>query len=241
MLLESWEEIQVVGDTGDEAEAVSLVQNEQPQIVLLELDFKSQPTTGLDLLSKLLSASKARIIIVTHLQGAELHHSAIQHGARGLVLKEHSPEQLRKAILKVHAGEVWLDERLTTSIITLVAMSSRHHTAGPQEGKGFAQLSPRESQLARLVGEGLSNKEIANRLFISETTVRHHLTSIFRKLDMTNRLELIIYLLRPEATSKLPAPSTSRHNSVRDLHGVPRSDQSREVSLKRTRRPTLQT
>jgi DNA-binding NarL/FixJ family response regulator len=135
----------------------------------------------------------------------DLHHAAIQAGARGLVLKEHSPEQLRNAILKVHAGEVWLDDRLTTSIITKIAQSSR---AGPlEQPRKSERLTKRESELANLAGTGLSNKEIAKRLFISETTVRHHLTSIFRKLGVANRVALVIELLGKQAMSKPPAPS----------------------------------
>jgi two-component system, NarL family, nitrate/nitrite response regulator NarL len=212
MMLESWEQFKVVGDTGNETEALALVENEKPDIVVMELDFKLGERKGLELLSKLLSSTSPRIIVLTHLQDVDLHHRAIQCGARGLVLKEHSPEQLRSAILKVNAGEVWLDDTLTTSIITRIAQSSRHG-AVQAEPAGLEALSRRESQLAQLAADGLSNREIAARLYISETTVRHHLTSIFRKLNLANRLELIIYVLRPKIARKVPSASTSDHVS----------------------------
>lgn len=236
MLLDSWQEIQVVGDTGDEREAVAVAQREAPHVILLELDFKSGVATGLDLISKLQTASKARIIVVTQLHAAELHHSAIERGARGLVLKEHSPEQLRNAILKVHAGEVWLDDKVITSLVTIVARSSRRRADAVDDSTGLAKLSPRESQLAHLAGEGLSNKEIARRLFISETTVRHHLTSIFRKLGVVNRLELIIHLLRPETGSEPSRPDTAR-NAPRPLsEGTFHKDEPRQAFLKHAAR-----
>jgi two-component system, NarL family, nitrate/nitrite response regulator NarL len=232
MLLDSWKEIAVVGDTGDASEVLTMIQRERPQIVLMELEFKSGAATGLDLLPKLVSAGQARVIVFTHLQDVALHHSAIQRGARGLMLTQHSPEQLRNAILKVHAGEVWFDDKLITSIVTMVAKSSRHLTGTGDKGKGAARLTPRENEVSQLVGEGLSNKEIAKRLFISETTVRHHLTSIFAKLDITNRLELIIHLLRPE-TGKPPAPSIPRRNPMPHVDAFTHSGESRRELLKR--------
>jgi two-component system nitrate/nitrite response regulator NarL len=219
MLIESWEQMKVVGDTGDEVEALALAKMEDLDVILIELDFKAG-RGDLDLLTKMLSASNARVIVLTHLQDIELHHLAIRSGARGLVLKEHSPEQLRSAILKVHSGEVWLDSKLTTSIITRMARSNRLAQDG-KESATFTLLSPREQELAWLAGDGLSNKEIAERLFISDTTVRHHMTSVFRKLGVANRLELIISLLRPTA-KKPPAPSMSR--DISDKHNSSQTD-----------------
>jgi two-component system nitrate/nitrite response regulator NarL len=211
LLIESWGTMKVVGDTGNQAEALSLAERENPHIILVEIDFKGDVNGGLAFLPKLLSLSKSRVIVMTHLQDVELHHRAIHYGARGLVLKDHSPEQLRNAILRVNDGEAWLDNKLTTSIITKMAQANRLTRDG-KESVGIASLSPRESELARLVGNGWSNREVAGRLYISETTVRHHLTSIFRKLHLTNRLELIIYLLRP-GTTKPPAGRISQRTS----------------------------
>lgn len=218
MLIESWGTMKVVGDTGNQAEALSLAEKENPNIILVEIDFKGDVNGGLAILPKLLSSSKSRVIVVTHLQDVELHHRAIHYGARGLVLKDHSPEQLRNAILKVNDGEAWLDNKLTTSIITRMAQVNRLTRDG--EGSvGIASLTRRESELARLVGNGWSNKEVAGRLYISETTVRHHLTSIFKKLHLTNRLELIIYLLRV-GTTKHPVGKISHRTSQLD-NGLP--------------------
>ncbi|MEW5976907.1 MAG: response regulator transcription factor [Acidobacteriota bacterium] len=204
LLIESWG-VRVVGDTGNDVQAVALAKENRPDVIVMELDLRMD-RSGLDLMSELLRVSNARILILTQTLDVELHHLAIRYGARGLVLKDHHPEQLRSAILKVSMGEVWLDDRLTTSIITRLAQSNRGSHDNKQVGE-LNRLSTRERELARLAGDGLSNKEIASRLFISETTVRHHLTSVFRKLGIANRLELIILTLRPGG--KKPAASST--------------------------------
>ena len=248
MLIESWGTMKVVGETGNQREALSLVKGENPHIILVEIDFNGDVNGGLALLPELLSLSKSRVIVMTHLQDVELHHRAIHYGARGLVLKDHSPEQLRNAILMVNAGEAWLDNKLTTSIISKMAQANRL-TKDDKKLVGIASLSPRESELARLVGNGWSNRKIAGRLYISETTVRHHLTSIYRKLHLTNRLELIIYLLRPamtkprvgrflQKTSRLGKNISVKTNSerqgdelIRDPRDKHKQDQSRKPIL----------
>jgi two-component system nitrate/nitrite response regulator NarL len=113
-------------------------------------------------------------------------------GAMGVVLKEHAAEVLIKAINKVHQGEVWLDRSMMGTVLDEM-------TQAPEidpEGARIASLSDREREVIALIAEGLKNKQIAQRLFISETTVTHHLSSIFSKLDVSDRLELIIYAFR---------------------------------------------
>ncbi len=206
LLIESWEEMRVIGDTGDESEALVLAR--QADIILVELDYRLGKS-ALSLLNKLTATSKAPVIMLTHLQDVDLHHLALRFGARGLVLKDRSPEQFRRAILEVYRGEVWLDDRLTTSIITRMAQPNR---VSPQEQRSasLTLLSSREREVARLAGDGLSNKDIATRLFISETTVRHHMTAVFRKLRVASRLELVISLLRP-ASKKASFSETFRN------------------------------
>jgi len=99
---------------------------------------------------------------------------------------------LLKAIERVHAGEVWLDRFLTSNLI--VDLRRSHKPSKKQEEESaISKLTDREREVIALVGEGLKNKQIADRLFISEITVRHHLTSIFEKLKVSDRLELLIF------------------------------------------------
>jgi two-component system nitrate/nitrite response regulator NarL len=111
----------------------------------------------------------------------------------GLVLKEKAPDELFKAIEKVYAGEVWLDRSLTALVLSKIVRSNGTKKIEPETDK-IALLTEREREVVTLVSEGLGNKGIAERLFISPTTVRHHLTSIFRKIEVSNRFELIILL-----------------------------------------------
>jgi DNA-binding NarL/FixJ family response regulator len=109
------------------------------------------------------------------------------------VLKNEGPEVLIKAIRKVFAGEVWLDR--TNSAAVLVRIARRQHTEDIDAAK-IATLTRREHEIITLVGEGLKNGAIAQRLFVSEATVRNHLTSILDKLSLSDRFELADYAFR---------------------------------------------
>jgi DNA-binding NarL/FixJ family response regulator len=113
----------------------------------------------------------------------------------GLVFKEKAADVVIRAIERVHAGEVWFDRTLIGNVLTEPSRASATKKLDPEADK-IIRLTEREREIAALIGEGLKNKQIANRLFISETTVRHHLMSVFDKLGVTDRLELIIYAYR---------------------------------------------
>jgi DNA-binding NarL/FixJ family response regulator len=195
MLIESWPGMQMVGEAGDSAGALTITAREKPDIILLDLDL-GYGNSGLDILPELLSSvGQGRIIILTGVRDSEVHHHAVRLGAMGLVLKEKAAEDLRKAIEKVHDGEVWFDRSLTASIFTRMSRANEAKKSDMEATK-IASLTDREREVATLVGEGLKNKEIGERLFISETTVRHHLSSVFSKLEVSNRFELIIFLYR---------------------------------------------
>jgi len=191
LLIESRPGLKVVGEAGNRAEALAIAAQERPDIILLDLDLGRD--SGLDFLPELLLAAKeARVIILTGVRDLEAHRRAVSLGAMGVVPKEKAADVLIKAFEKVHAGEVWLDRSM---IATVLAERSRPKKVDPEAAK-IAALSPREREVVALVGQGIKNKQIATRLFISETTVRHHLTSIFSKLDLSDRFELIIYAYR---------------------------------------------
>jgi len=190
LLIESRPGLVVVGEATNQADALALAAREQPNLILLDLDLGAE--NGLDLLPELLAvAGDARVLILTGVRDVEEHRKAIRQGVRGLVLKEQAPNLLLTAIEKVHSGEIWLDRTLMASVLSeMVAERTRPATA---EAISIATLTERERDVIALVGEGLKNKQIANRLSITETTVRHHLTSIFAKLGVHSRLELVIF------------------------------------------------
>jgi DNA-binding NarL/FixJ family response regulator len=194
LLIGNQPEMKMIGETGDRAEALSLAASEQPNIILLDLDLGD--ANGLDLIPELTAAAaQARIIILTGVRDAELHQSAVRLGAMGVVLKSKAAEVLIKAISKVYAGEVWLDSTTTAKLLGELSRPRPKQPADPEAAK-IATLTKREREIIPLVGEGLKNKQIADRLFISETTVRHHLASIFDKLGVSDRFGLIILAYR---------------------------------------------
>jgi len=193
MAIEHHPGLAIVGEASNRAEALQAIAA-QPDIVLLDLDLDDD--NGLDLLPELLAAAPAtRVILLTGLRDPEIHRRAILGGAMGLVLKKHAIETMIKAIEKVHAGEVWLDRAMIASIL-----NDRGRPSLPQElpsgATQIAKLTPREREIVGLIGEGLKNKQIADRLFISEATVRHHLTAIFAKFGVADRFELVMYAYR---------------------------------------------
>jgi two-component system, NarL family, nitrate/nitrite response regulator NarL len=191
-LIESWPGMTLVGETGDRADALALAARVSPDLILLDFDL-SCSSCVLEFLPELSAASnKSRLLILTANGDRRSHQCAVRFGAVGLVQKDKAPEELRKAIEKVSAGEVWLDRSLTASVISQMSRNGEDNHCDAARAR-MASLSEREREAFLLVGDGLKNKEIAKRLFISETTVRHHLTSIFNKLDLANRLELIIF------------------------------------------------
>ena len=190
ILLESQKRLAVVGEAGNLDEALAVIKREQPDIILLDLDLNG--VSGIDLLPELLGAAdKARVIIVTGMRDAEQHRQAIHRGAMGLVLKDRSPDEIYKAILKVHEGEVWLD-RSTIGKVLSERSGGRTKEADPEAPK-IAALTKQERAVIVLLSEGLKNRQIADRLFISEKTATHHLSHIYRKLEVSDRLELYIY------------------------------------------------
>jgi len=188
MVIENRPDMAVVGEAGNRKEALEATAKEQPDIILLDLDLGGE--TSLDLLRELgKSAKQARVIILTGVRDPSLHKRALLMGAMGLVMKDHAAEVLLKAIERVHAGEAWVDHAMTASLLRQPALARR------QEGKGV-ELTGRELEIVSLASAGLKNAQIAARLFISEATVRNHLTSVLAKLQLADRFELALYCYR---------------------------------------------
>ena len=186
--------LQVVGEVSNGRDALASLQAHSPDIVLLDLDLGEE--NGLDLLPRLLEADPPpRVIVLTGLRDQQTHQRAVSLGALGIVNKENAQEVILSAIARVHAGEAFLDPKLTASLLAQLTGSQSQKQADPEAAK-IASLSKRELEVVKLVGEGLKSKEIAGKLFISEITVRHHLTSIFAKLDVSDRVELMLYAYR---------------------------------------------
>ena len=204
MLIDQNPAMKVIGLAGNRSEALVLAAREQPDLIVLDILLGDED--GLTILPELREVAKdARVLVLTGLRGSENQRRAMLAGAMGIVLKEHAAEVLLKAINKVHQGEVWLDRSLMGSVLDEMTQAPE---ADPQEAK-IASLTDREREVIALIAEGLKNKQIGERLFISETTVTHHLSSIFSKLEVSDRLELVIYAFAHKLAT-VPRPLSSR-------------------------------
>lgn len=207
MLLESqgWT---VVGEAGNCAEALALLANVQPNLILLDLDLGVE--NGADFIPELLAAaSEARVLVLTGVLDPEAHRRAVRAGAMGVVLKDKAVEVLLKAIEKVHGGELWLDRSMTATVLSELSHGSEARKTSPDAAK-IAELTERERQIIPQVGLGLKNKEIAERLFISEATVRNHITSILSKLELSDRFELALFAYA-HGLAEVPPKSAGGH------------------------------
>jgi len=198
MLIEHDQRMQVVAQAGNKAEALERAAATNPDVIILDLLLGDED--GLSFLPELCEASQnSRVLVLTGVQNPDAHRRAIRRGAMGIVLKEHAADKLLKAILKVNEGEVWIERSMMGSMIQEF---NKPALIDPEVSK-IESLTDREREVIALIGEGLKNKQVGERLFISETTVTHHLSSVFSKLDVSDRLELIIYAFR-HGLAKMP-------------------------------------
>jgi DNA-binding NarL/FixJ family response regulator len=203
LLIETDQEIKVVGEAANIREAINLAELKKPNVILLDLIMGKE--NGLDYIPRLMRVSKnSRILILTSIQNPEVHHDAVRLGAIGLVTKESSPETLLMAIKKVHQGEAWLNRAMVGKLLTGLAGHEKQEEKTATSIQ-INNLTKREREIIKFVAMGKKNKQIAESLALSEITVRHHLTSVFDKLGVADRFELMIYAYK-HGLSDLPKP-----------------------------------
>jgi DNA-binding NarL/FixJ family response regulator len=193
-IIESQPGMVIVGEAGSINDGVGLITSLNPDIILFELNLECQ--TQFDITPSLVKASgSARLILVTGLSDPQVQQRAVEDGVVGVISKTQPPETLIKAIEKVHGGEVWLERSLIANVLVRFSRSQPVVKVDP-ETASINSLSEREKEVVKLIGQGFKNKRISSELCISETTVRHHLTSIYDKLGVSDRLELLVYAHR---------------------------------------------
>lgn len=184
--------LMVAGSAASVTEYLLARQQRAPDVVVLDLDGED----GIESLTDLHSQTKAKILVVTGSSNVALHDSVVLAGARGVVDKRESasPSTLLKAIEKVHDGELWIDRNTTSRIFLELARKKAASDKDPEQHK-ISKLTRREQQtIASLVRDpSAPSKLVAERLHISEHTLRNHLTSIYSKLGLTNRVDLYAY------------------------------------------------
>jgi DNA-binding NarL/FixJ family response regulator len=186
MLLSGEEDIEVVAEARDGLEAVEKAARFEPTVVLM--DIRMPELDGLQATRRILAADPAaRILVLTTFGLDEYVFEALSAGASGFVLKDDPPEQLIAAVRTVAAGDALLSPAITKRVI-----SQFTRTARPELPKGLDELTAREREILRLIATGLSNAEIGAQLYISDTTVKTHVTHILQKLNLRDRVQAVV-------------------------------------------------
>ena len=190
MLLGGEEGIEVVAEAANGLEAIDKAARHEPTVVLM--DIRMPELDGLEATRRILAADpEARVLILTTFDLDGYVYEALRAGASGFVLKDDPPEQLIAAVRTVAAGDALLSPAVTRRVIRQFSRVPR--PAPPQE---IEELSERERDVFRLMARGLSNAEIGQELFISETTVKTHVTHILAKLGLRDRVQAVVLAYR---------------------------------------------
>src|SRR5216684_2952048 len=192
-LLSLEEDVEVVGEAADGCEVLDKVHELDPDILLLDLRMPN--LDGLSALQSLMqSTRRTRVIVLTASEDKNEFVQAMKLGCSGIVLKQTAPDLIVKSIRKVNSGEIWLDSHTTAAVMRQFA-SPADILAGNGKARERSPLSTREREIVQLVAQGYKNKEMAEKMFISEQTVKNHLHNIFDKLGVSDRLELALYAI----------------------------------------------
>lgn len=204
MLIESEDRFQVAGEASDPNTAVEQIAKLRPDIILVDLSDVDERV-----LLPLSTPEIARIpvLILTRKDQVEFYQQCLKLGIKGLVSKQNGAEVLYKAIEKVCEGEFWFDRSVMGATIRHMLNEKQSFMDSPAVQKANG-MTEREKEVVELICRGMKNKGIAEKLFIAETTVRHHLTSVFNKLEVASRLELVIYAFKHQLV-KVPSQLTS--------------------------------
>ncbi|AKK10353.1 LuxR C-terminal-related transcriptional regulator [Corynebacterium uterequi] len=217
-LIGSQPDMEVLAVAGDAAAAVEAVRTHRPTVTIMDLRMPlgagphgtnlrgvdpraaDSRAAGVIATQQITSAALSRVLVLTTFREEELVVTALEAGAAGFLLKDSEPAVLLQALRRVAAGEGFLDPAVTPMILRRVRQPRqarpRHPAPPPAAGLPVANLTSREAEVLGLVCEGLSNKDIARRLFIAETTVKSHVKAILGKTGTRDRVGLVIWAAR---------------------------------------------
>lgn len=189
--LASREGIEVVGEAADGDAAVEEAARLGPDVVLLDLSMPG--TGGLEAIPRLRAGGDGpAVLVLTSFSGDDQVVPAVRAGASGYLLKDVAVADLEAAIRTLHAGGAWLDPSVTPAVMDEVAR--------PRGASGLDLLTPREREVLALLGEGLSNRQLADRLFVTEKTVKTHVSSVLAKLGLADRTQAALFAVRHGVT-----------------------------------------
>ncbi len=193
MVLEQEDDIEVVGEAGDGAEAVERAADAMPDIVLM--DVRMPKRGGIDACTAIKDAvPSAKIIMLTISDEEADLYDAIKAGASGYLLKEISIEEVAAAIRAVNEGQSLISPSMASKLLTEFASMIKR--TDDRQQVPTPRLTDREMEVLKLVAKGLNNRDIAKQLFISENTVKNHIRNILEKLQLHSRMEAVVYAVR---------------------------------------------
>jgi two-component system, NarL family, nitrate/nitrite response regulator NarL len=188
-LLEVDGRLAVVGEARNGHEAVEMTLGLEPDVAFLDLQMPVMG--GLEALAEIRRrGSPARVVMLTAAIDRKQIFEALRLGARGVLLKDAAPELLHRSVQAVLAGQYWVGQESMSDLVQYLCDLS----AGPRESRRYG-LTPREREIVAAVADGLTNRDIARQLSRSEDTIKHHLSNVFDKVGVSNRLELALFAI----------------------------------------------
>ena len=189
-LLEGTDEVEVVAEAGDGLEAIECARLLRPDVILM--DIRIPVLDGIDATKRILAepGATSRILVLTTFGLDEIVFDALRAGASGFLLKDAPPEDLLAAVKTIASGEQLLDSAVTRSVVEeFVRLSPETRTVDDR----LAQLTPRELEILLLIARGQSNAEISGELYLSDATVKTHVTHVLQKLGLRDRVQAVIH------------------------------------------------
>ena len=200
MILDAEDDLDVVGEASDGAQAVAMANDLEPDVVLM--DIRMPELDGIEATRRIIAAAgerPVRVLMLTTFDLNEYVYEALRAGASGFLLKDVQPELLVAGIRAVHAGESLLAPTVTRRLIE--SFLERPRVLEAAEQQRLAALTSREQEVLRLLARGLTNAEIARELYVSETTVKTHVGRVLMKLGLRDRVQAVIYAYETKLVS----------------------------------------
>ncbi|NYI77827.1 response regulator [Nocardioides panzhihuensis] len=194
LILSLEDDISVVGEASDGADAIAKARELQPDVVLMDVQMPG--TDGIEATRTVVTEGQAKVIILTTFDRDDYLFDALAAGASGFLLKNADPDSLAEAVRAAADGHALLAPEVTMRVIGRVNSDNAPAAARPKPPRELDLLTAREREVLLLIGEGLSNNEIARRLFLTEATVKTHVSACLAKLQLRDRVQTVVFIHR---------------------------------------------
>jgi len=201
IVLDTNETIEVVGAVSNGVEVIRAVREEKPDVILMDIRMPEMDGVQCTQIIKE-NYPEIKIIVLTTFDDDEYIFSALKYGASGYLLKGISMDQLIDAIHKVHSGNAMINGDIAAKVLNMFSQMAKNDISIKVDDRAESEITESEWKVVRLVAEGMSNKEIATKLYLTEGSVRNYLSSILRKLDLRDRTQLAIWAVQTGALRK---------------------------------------